>query len=90
MTRPIASTLTVQNALQAGRLVAAQPGVTPFDPITAVGRGIFAFHERVHGGLWWLVVSAGGAAMGIGAVLLARSPVLSSAEIGEGDNTSER
>ena len=66
----------VQNALQAGRLVAAQPGITLLDPVTAVVWGVFAFHENVNGGPWCVAIGAGAAAMAVGAALLARSPVL--------------
>ena len=66
----------VQKALQAGQLVAAQPGITLLDPVTAVDWGVFASHEKVNGGLWWVAIGAGAAAMAVGAALLARSPVL--------------
>ena len=68
----------MQNALQAGRLVAAQPGITLLDPIIAVTWGIVGFHEDVQGGLWWILSLTGFAAMSVGAVLLGRSPTLKS------------
>jgi hypothetical protein len=68
----------MQNALQAGRLVAAQPGITLLDPITAVAWGVIGFHEHVNGGLWWGLTLIGFAAMSVGAVLLGRSPILNS------------
>lgn len=74
----------VQNALQAGRLVAAQPGITLLDPVAAVGWGVFAFHEKINGGLWWVAIGTGAAAMAIGTALLATSPVLQSADSGQG------
>jgi len=67
----------VQNALQAGKIVAAQPGITLADPFVAIAWGLFAFDERAatdaaHLGL----VAGGGALMVAGAILLSRSPVL--------------
>jgi hypothetical protein len=67
----------VQSAMNAGRLVAAQPGLTLTDPIVSVLWGVFIFHEQVRTG-WYLVLFGAGAAVTAGAVLLlARSPLLS-------------
>lgn len=73
----IVSMFLVQNALQAGKIVAAQPGITLLDPFVAILWGIFGFSEKastsgVHLGL----ASAGGALMVAGAFLLSRSPIL--------------
>lgn len=67
----------VQNALQAGKIIAAQPGITLADPFVAIAWGIFGFDERaattsLHLGL----ATGGGALMVVGALLLSRSPVL--------------
>jgi drug/metabolite transporter (DMT)-like permease len=67
----------MQNAMQAGRLVAAQPGITLTDPFVAIIWGLVGFHEEatpdpVHVG----VAAAGGALMVVGALLLSRSRVL--------------
>jgi drug/metabolite transporter (DMT)-like permease len=59
----------LQNALQAGRLVASQPGMTLMNPATAIAWGIAILGERVRGGE--LLVLAG-----VGAVLLAGGTVL--------------
>jgi drug/metabolite transporter (DMT)-like permease len=64
----------LQNALQAGRLVASQPGITLLDPVTAVAWGVLAFHETVNGGAWWTVTAAGAAAMVTGVFVLVESP----------------
>lgn len=66
----------LQNALQAGRLVMAQPGVTLLDPVTAVLWGVLAFNEHVSGGMWRALAGAGMLAMAAGAVLLGRSLAL--------------
>jgi hypothetical protein len=66
----------LQNALQAGRLVASQPGITLLDPVTAVAWGVLAFQETVNGGAWWAVTAGGAVAMAVGVVLLVRSPGL--------------
>lgn len=67
----------VQNALQAGKILAAQPGITLLDPFVAILWGVFAFHEHTTGDVAYLVVAAiGGLAMIGGAIMLSRSPVL--------------
>lgn len=67
----------VQSAMNAGRLVAAQPGLTLSDPVVSILWGVFVFHEQVRTG-WYLVLTVAGGAVIVGAVLvLARSPVLS-------------
>jgi drug/metabolite transporter (DMT)-like permease len=66
-----------QSALNAGQLVAAQPGLTMTDPVVSILWGVLAFGERVRGG--WHAAIAGVCAViiGVGVVALARSPVLS-------------
>jgi drug/metabolite transporter (DMT)-like permease len=66
----------MQNALQAGPLVAAQPGITLLDPFAAILWGVGAFHERTNQGPALLLAAAGGILMIVGALLLSRSPVL--------------
>ncbi|HEY7260182.1 MAG TPA: DMT family transporter [Trebonia sp.] len=68
----------LQSAMNAGRLVAAQPGLTLTDPIVSILWGVLVFHEQVRTG-WFLVLTAAGGLVITGAVLvLARSPLLSS------------
>jgi hypothetical protein len=68
----------VQSALNAGRLIAAQPGLTLSDPIISILWGVLAFHERVRSGMIPLLLAALSTALMAGAVLaLARSPLLS-------------
>ena len=69
----------VQSAMNAGRLIAAQPGLTLSDPIISILWGVLAFHERVRAGIVpLLLASLSGLVMGGAVVLLARSPLLSS------------
>lgn len=72
----LAAFLLLQNALQAGRLVASQPGITLANPLVAVIWGVAVFGEQVRTG-WWLVGAGFGAALLFaGAALLSRSPLL--------------
>jgi drug/metabolite transporter (DMT)-like permease len=66
----------VQNAFQAGKLVAAQPGISLLDPFTSIAWGVLAFHERTRDGALLILAGSAAAAMTVGAVLLSRSPVL--------------
>ena len=68
----------VQSALNAGRLIAAQPGLTLSDPIISILWGVLAFHEKVRGGLFPLLFASLSTLLLAGAVFaLARSPLLS-------------
>jgi drug/metabolite transporter (DMT)-like permease len=71
-----AAMFLMQNALHAGRLVAAQPGMTLGDPAIAILWGIFVFHERVSHGAFLVLGALSGLVMAAGAVLLTRSPSL--------------
>ncbi len=66
----------MQNALQAGSLVAAQPGITILDPCVAIVWGVVVFGEQTRTGLFVMAAVVGAAAVAAGAVLLARSPLL--------------
>jgi drug/metabolite transporter (DMT)-like permease len=79
----------VQSALNAGRLIAAQPGLTLSDPIISILWGVLAFGERVRAGLFPLLFAALSTAVMAGAVFgLSRSPLLSEDEDGEGQHPS--
>jgi drug/metabolite transporter (DMT)-like permease len=79
----------VQNAMQAGKIVAAQPGITLLDPFVAIVWGIFAFDERITGsGLHLALAVAGGLLMVGGALLLSRSPLLDRAGAATGGATA--
>jgi drug/metabolite transporter (DMT)-like permease len=68
-----------QSAMNAGRLVVAQPALTLTDPVVSILWGVLAFHEKVRGG--WYAAFAGvcGIVITAGVVALARSPLLSNA-----------
>ena len=68
----------VQSALNAGRLIAAQPGLTLSDPIISILWGVLAFHEHVRGGMFPLLFAALSTVVLAGAVfVLGHSPLLS-------------
>jgi drug/metabolite transporter (DMT)-like permease len=67
----------VQSAMNAGRLVAAQPGLTLTDPIVSILWGVFVFREQVRTGWYLAVMVAGGLVIAGAVVVLARSPLLS-------------
>ncbi|HEV7189239.1 MAG TPA: DMT family transporter [Blastococcus sp.] len=67
--------LILQWAMQAGPLVAVQPGVTLADPIVAVVLGIQLFDERVRTGIWLVPELMAALAVVGGTFLLSRPPV---------------
>lgn len=66
----------LQNALQAGRLAAAQPGITISDPLLAGIWGVVLFHDRIRTGPWIAGLILGPLTIVAGMVLLLRSPYL--------------
>lgn len=75
----------LQSAVNAGRLLAAQPGLTMADPIVSVLWGVVIFHEQVRSGWYAILAALTGLAMAAAVVFLARSPLLS----GEGSPRSD-
>lgn len=75
-----ASMFLVQNAFQAGRLVAAQPALTLSDPVVAIVWGVALYGEHVRTGPWLAMELAGAAAIAWGAVRLAGSPAAAARE----------
>jgi hypothetical protein len=67
----------VQSAMNAGGLLAAQPGLTLADPVLSVLWGAMVFHERVRGGILILPEVASLALVAGAVIALARSPLLS-------------
>ena len=70
------SLFLLQNALQAGSLVASQPGLTLTNPVVAIIWGIVVFGERARGGGWLVGTVSGAVLIGVGTIMLARSPLL--------------
>jgi drug/metabolite transporter (DMT)-like permease len=69
----LGSMYLVQNALHAGQLVVAQPGITLADPLVAILWGVFVFHEQISGGGYTVLALLSGLVMAAAAVLLTRS-----------------
>ncbi|MFE5241625.1 MULTISPECIES: DMT family transporter [unclassified Streptomyces] len=65
----------LQNALQAGSLVAVQPMLTLGDALISVLYGVTLFGEVLRTGWWLLPQLAGLALIAVGCVVLARSPL---------------
>jgi drug/metabolite transporter (DMT)-like permease len=78
----------VQSAMNAGRLVAAQPGLTLTDPIVSILWGVFVFREQVRTGWYLALMIAGGVVVAGAVIVLARSPLLS-AESGQQEQPQE-
>lgn len=72
----IAGMFLMQNALQAGRLIAAQPGITLVDPLVAILWGTLVFREGTRSGIYLLLAILSATMVAVGAVGLARSPLL--------------
>lgn len=79
----------VQSAMNAGRLVAAQPGLTLTDPVVSVLWGVLVFHEQVRTGWFLLLAVTGGVIIAGAVVVLARSPLLSG-ESGQEEQPRDR
>lgn len=67
----------VQSALNAGRLITAQPGLTLSDPIVSIVWGVLVFGEHVRDGWFIGLAAVSGLVMASAVVVLARSPLLS-------------
>jgi len=67
----------LQYTLQAGKLVASQPGLTLADPLVAIVWGLAVFGEHGHTGLHLVGSGAGAVMIVVGALILTRSPALS-------------
>jgi drug/metabolite transporter (DMT)-like permease len=72
----IASVYLLQNALQSGTLVAAQPAITTSDPLVSIGYGVAMFHEQLRLGIWLVPELVGLALVIAGSAELARSPLV--------------
>jgi drug/metabolite transporter (DMT)-like permease len=70
----------VQSAMNAGGLLAAQPGLTMADPVLSILWGALVFHERVRGGVLIIPEVASLALVAAAVVALARSPLLAESD----------
>ena len=66
----------LQSAMNAGRLIAAQPALTLTDPIVSILWGILVFREAVRGGWFILPTVVSGLVVTAAVIALARSPLL--------------
>lgn len=67
----------LQSSLNAGRLVAAQPGITAANPVVSILWGTLAFGERTRGGIFLVLAAISAGVIGAGIVGLSRSPLVS-------------
>jgi len=75
----VGSLFLLQNALQAGSLVASQPMLTVGDALISIAFGVTLFNEELRGG-WWLVPQIIAlAAIILGCVQIAKSPLAAEA-----------
>jgi drug/metabolite transporter (DMT)-like permease len=70
----------VQWALHTGPLLAAQPGFTLMDPLVSILWGVLVFNELTRTGPWLVGATVGGIGVGVGVMLLARSPLLATTQ----------
>jgi hypothetical protein len=71
----VGSLFLLQNALQAGSLVASQPMLTVGDALISISYGVILFNEQLRVG-WWLVPEIFAlAAIIVGCVQIAKSPL---------------
>lgn len=73
----LGSLFLLQSAMNAGRLLATQPGLTLVDPVVAVLWGVLVFGERVRHGAFLVLAVVGTVVVGASVVVLTRSPLLS-------------
>ncbi len=67
----------LQSAMNAGRLIAAQPGLTLSDPIVSVLWGVLVFGEQVRTGWFVLLAVASALVLAAAVLVLIRSPLMS-------------
>jgi drug/metabolite transporter (DMT)-like permease len=70
------SMFLLQSAVHAGRLLAAQPGLSLGDPVISILWGTLVFGEQVRGGPFIALAGVAAVAVGGAVVVLAHSPLL--------------
>ncbi len=86
----LAGMFLMQNALQAGRLIAAQPGITLTDPAVAILWGVLAFREPTRTGWMLGMAIVSGLVMAAGGLALASSPLVEEGAPAEGQTDEAR
>lgn len=76
----VGSLFLLQNALQAGPLVASQPALTLGDSVVSVAYGVTLFGEHIRLGVWLLPELVGVALILAGGIELSRSPLVVGAD----------
>jgi hypothetical protein len=71
----VGSLFLLQNALQAGTLVASQPMLTVGDALISIAFGVTLFNEELAGGWWLLPQVIALAAITLGCIQIAKSPL---------------
>ena len=71
----VGSLFLLQNALQAGSLVASQPMLTVGDALISIALGVTLFNEELRGGWWLLPQIVALALIIVGCVQIAKSPL---------------
>ena len=69
----VGSLFILQNALQAGSLIATQPALTLGDALISVSYGVTLFGENLRTGGWLIIQIAAVLAIGFGCIELSRS-----------------
>lgn len=72
----VAAMLLLQWGMQAGTLVAVQPGVTLADPVLAITLGVVLFHAHIRTGIWLVPEVIAGVAIAYETLTLSRSPLI--------------
>jgi drug/metabolite transporter (DMT)-like permease len=79
-----------QNAVNAGRLAAAQPGITLADPCVSIAWGVVVFGEVTRGGLWLAAATACAVLMAAAVIVLARSPATTGEQAAHEEGPEDR
>jgi drug/metabolite transporter (DMT)-like permease len=74
----VAALFLLENAMQAGPLVASQPAITLGDALVSLALGVTLYEEHVRSGWWLMPQLLGLALIALGAVVLSRIPVTQS------------
>jgi drug/metabolite transporter (DMT)-like permease len=74
----VAALFLLENAMQAGPLVASQPAITLGDALVSLALGVTLYEEHVRSGWWLMPQLLGLALIALGAVVLSRIPLTQS------------